>query len=83
MVFLFYSKRQEWGQFKEEHFAQRLFYFKNCSLPHGLGAMSYDQPARDGSTCSLMARSLRKMLQLDFTVVMLLTSNTDDITDSE
>ena len=31
-----------------------------------LGAMSYDQPARDGSTCGLMARSLRKMIQLDF-----------------
>ena len=34
--------------------------------PHGMGAMSYDQPARDGSTCGVMARSLRKMLQLDF-----------------
>lgn len=34
--------------------------------PHALGAMSYDQPARDGSTSCLMARSLREMLQLDF-----------------
>ena len=34
--------------------------------PGSLGAMNYDQPARDGSTCGLMARSLRKMIQLDF-----------------
>ena len=76
-------EREVWNQYKEEHYVQRLFYFKNCSLPHspngylatyrfqmmdphGMGAMSYDQPARDGSSCSVMARSLRKMLQLDF-----------------
>ena len=34
--------------------------------PNGLGAMSYDQPAKDGSTCDLMAKSLRELLQLDF-----------------
>jgi len=34
--------------------------------PYGLGAMSYDQPARDGSTCRLMANSLRRLIQLDF-----------------
>ena len=34
--------------------------------PSGLGAMSYDQPAPDGSTCCLMADSLRKLLRLDF-----------------
>ena len=34
--------------------------------PAGLGAMNYDQPAADGSSCKLMAESLRRMLQLDF-----------------
>ena len=76
-------EREEWSQYKEEHYVLRLFYFKNCSLPHspngylatyrfqmmdphGMGAMSYDQPASDGSTSGVMARSLRKMLQLEF-----------------
>ena len=34
--------------------------------PKGLGAMNYQQPAPDGSTCNLMAESLRKLLRLDF-----------------
>ena len=34
--------------------------------PYSMGAMSYDQPARDGSTCGLMADSLRRLLRLDF-----------------
>ena len=34
--------------------------------PSSMGAMMYDQPARDGSTCRKMADSLRKMLQLEF-----------------
>ena len=35
--------------------------------PTGLGSLNYDLPAPDGSSCSLMAASLREMLQLDFT----------------
>jgi len=34
--------------------------------PAGLGAMNYDQPARDGSSCLEMATSLRKLLSLEF-----------------
>ena len=34
--------------------------------PNSLGAMSYDQPASDGSSCHLMADSLRRLLRLDF-----------------
>jgi len=34
--------------------------------PAGMGAMMYDKPARDGSTCLLMANSLRRMLNLKF-----------------
>jgi len=34
--------------------------------PTGLGAMSYDQPKKDGSSCSTMAESLRTMLKADF-----------------
>jgi len=34
--------------------------------PNSLGAMSYDQPANDGSTCNVMANSLRDMLKLEF-----------------
>ena len=34
--------------------------------PTGLGAINFDQPAKDGSSCLEMAESLRKMLQLDF-----------------
>ena len=34
--------------------------------PTGLGAMNYDQPAPDGSSCKLMAQSLRNILRLDF-----------------
>jgi hypothetical protein len=33
----------------------------------GLGRMAWEQPAKDGSTCRLMAASLREALQLDFT----------------
>merc|ERR1712241_1220963 len=80
---VFDIERDDWNQYKDEHFGLRLFYFLTCSKPnspngylatyrfqmmdpHALGAMSYDQPARDGSTCGVMARSLRKMLQLEF-----------------
>ena len=34
--------------------------------PKSLGAMSYNKPANDGSTCKRMAQSLRNMLKLDF-----------------
>jgi len=34
--------------------------------PAGLGAMNYDQPARDGSSCTEMAASLRALLKMDF-----------------
>jgi len=34
--------------------------------PNSLGAMSYEQPLPDGSTCVTMANSLRKLLKLDF-----------------
>ena len=34
--------------------------------PNSLGAMEYEQPAADGSTCNLMAQSLRKLLKLEF-----------------
>lgn len=34
--------------------------------PAGMGAMMYDKPARDGSTCHIMANSLRRMLRLEF-----------------
>ena len=34
--------------------------------PAGMGAMMYDRPARDGSTCKQMADSLRRMLRLEF-----------------
>ena len=34
--------------------------------PNSLGALSYDQPASDGSSCHLMADSLRRLLRLDF-----------------
>ena len=37
--------------------------------PNSMGVMGYDKPARDGSSCKLMASSLRKMLQLDFETV--------------
>ena len=32
--------------------------------PNSFGAMSYDQPASDGSSCDVMAKSLRKILNL-------------------
>ena len=80
---VFDIEREDWNQYKEEHYGLRLFYFLTCSRPHSpngylatyrfqmmdphaMGAMSYEQPARDGSTCGVMARSLRKMLQLEF-----------------
>ena len=80
---VFDIEREDWDQYKEEHYGLRLFYFLTCSRPHSpngylatyrfqmmdphaMGAMSYEQPARDGSTCGVMARSLRKMLQLEF-----------------
>ena len=31
-----------------------------------MGAMNYDQPAADGSTCKIMADSLRGLLKLEF-----------------
>merc|ERR1711892_653279 len=34
--------------------------------PTSLGAMGYEQPAPDGSTCQAMANSLRKLLMLEF-----------------
>jgi len=34
--------------------------------PNSFGAMSYDQPALDGSSCDVMANSLREILNLDF-----------------
>ena len=34
--------------------------------PTSLGSLNYDQPAPDGSSCHLMAASLREMLQLEF-----------------
>ena len=80
---VFDIEREEWNQYKAEHYWLRLFYLLTCSRPnspngylatyrfqmmdpYAMGAMSYDQPARDGSTCGVMARSLRKLLQLDF-----------------
>ena len=38
--------------------------------PRSLGAMNYDLPAADGSTCKVMAESLRKLLKLDFTTTV-------------
>jgi len=35
-----------------------------------LGAMSYDLPASDGSSCSLMADSLRYLLRMEFSSVV-------------
>ena len=34
--------------------------------PNSLGAMAYEQPAPDGSTCKIMANSLRTLLKLEF-----------------
>jgi hypothetical protein len=34
--------------------------------PNSLGAMSYDQPASDGSSCDVMTKSLWKILYLEF-----------------
>ena len=34
--------------------------------PNSLGAMAYDQPGPDGSTCDVMAKSLRELLKLEF-----------------
>ena len=34
--------------------------------PNSLGAMAYDQPGPDGSTCAVMAKSLRELLKLEF-----------------
>ena len=34
--------------------------------PNNFGAMMYDQPKADGSSCKEMAHSLRKLLKLDF-----------------
>ena len=34
--------------------------------PASMGAMLYDKPERDGSTCRKMAASLRRMLRLEF-----------------
>merc|ERR1711892_689646 len=34
--------------------------------PNSFGALSYDQPAFDGSTCKIMANSLRKIQKLQF-----------------
>jgi len=34
--------------------------------PNSLGAMSFVQPATDGSTCAVMANSLRRILKLEF-----------------
>jgi len=34
--------------------------------PKSLGAMSYEMPAPDGSSCNIMANSLRKLLNLEF-----------------
>ena len=38
--------------------------------PASLGAMSYDTPASDGSSCRLMADSLRLLLRLEFDAVL-------------
>ena len=38
--------------------------------PASLGAMSYDVPANDGSSCRLMADSLRFLLRLEFSTVL-------------
>lgn len=34
--------------------------------PNSLGAMTYEPPASDGSSCGIMANSLRKILNLEF-----------------
>ena len=34
--------------------------------PNSFGAMSYDKPISDGSSCNAMANSLREILKLDF-----------------
>ena len=34
--------------------------------PNSYGAMSYDQPASDGTSCDVMANSLREILNLEF-----------------
>ena len=38
--------------------------------PASMGAMSYDTPASDGSSCRLMADSLRLLLRLEFDAVL-------------
>ena len=38
--------------------------------PASLGAMSYDVPNSDGSSCRLMADSLRFLLRLEFDAVL-------------
>lgn len=38
--------------------------------PASLGAMSYDTPASDGSSCRMMADSLRFLLRLEFDAVL-------------
>lgn len=42
--------------------------YRFMAMDHnGLGRMGWEQPAKDGSTCRLMAASLREALQMDFT----------------
>jgi len=38
--------------------------------PGGLGAMAYDPPAADGSSCRVMAESLRGLLRREFEAVL-------------
>jgi len=46
------------------HLAKYRFMFMDHT---GMGLMGYDKPAKDGSTCSTMATSLRGVLKEDFT----------------